>query len=184
VQKFDAAVLGGKVHSDPFEVDFARDTNAFVVQLEGLGLSDIMQLEQQEGLQGSGKLDGQIPVEITRDGIVVTQAKLAAREPGGHIQYIPTEKVAALAESNASVSMIVEALSNFQYHLMDVTSDYKTNGDLMMQVRLEGKNPGWQGGQPIHLNLNLQENIPTLLRSLQLSDELSEKVRKRYEKKK
>ena len=184
VNKFDAAVLGGKVHSEPFVLDFAQDKNAFLVQLEGLGLSDIMQLEQQEGLQGSGKLDGKIPVEITREGIIVSQAKLAAREPGGHIQYTPTDKVAALAESNTSVSMIVEALSDFQYHLMDVTSDYKTNGDLIMQVRLEGKNPGWQGGQPIHLNLNLQENIPTLLRSLQLSDELSEKVRKRYEKKK
>jgi hypothetical protein len=63
-----------------------------------------------------------------------------------------------------------------------VTTDYKPGGDLVLQVRLEGNNPQWQEGQPVHLNLNLEENIPTLLRSLQLSSEISEQVEKRYHK--
>jgi hypothetical protein len=33
------------------------------------------------------------------------------------------------------------------------------------------------------LNLNLEENILTLLRSLQMSDDISERVRKRYQTK-
>jgi hypothetical protein len=78
--------------------------------------------------------------------------------------------------------MIVDALSNFQYHILDVTSDYKPGGDLSLQVHLEGENPDWQSGQPIHLNLNLEENIPALLRSLQLSDEITNRVRKSYQK--
>jgi len=98
------------------------------------------------------------------------------------IQYGPPAKIAALAESNTSVGMMVKALSNFQYQVLDVKSDYKAGGDLLLQVRLEGKNPDWQRGRPVNLNLNLQENIPALLRSLQLSDEISEQVRKRYQK--
>lgn len=78
--------------------------------------------------------------------------------------------------------MMVKALSNFQYQVLEVNSDYQAGGDLLLKVRLEGKNPDWQGGQPVNLNLNLQENIPALLRSLQLSDEISEKVRKHYQK--
>jgi len=175
-------LLGGRARSDPFELDFSREKNAFVVQLEQIGLNEIMQLEQQEGLQGSGKLDGQIPVEISSAGVVVNHGKLAARVPGGNIRYTPTAKVAAMAQSNSSVNMIVKALSDFQYEVLDVDADYNPAGDLKLQVRIEGKNPDWQKGQPVHLNLNLEENIPTLLRSLQLSSEISDRVQKRYQK--
>lgn len=182
VQQFNAQLLGGRAHGGPFELDFGRDKNAFVVQLEQLDLHEIMQLEKQEGLVGSGKLDGQIPIDISSQGIVVTQGKITAREPGGEIRYTPTPKVAAMAQSNQGVGMMVKALSDFQYNLLEVNTDYKPGGDLVLQVRLEGHNPEWQKGQPIHLNLNLQENIPTLLRSLQLSDEISTQVQKRYQK--
>jgi hypothetical protein len=91
--------------------------------------------------------------------------------------------VLILAEANPSVKMVVEALSNFQYQVLDVTSDYKPGGDLNLQIRLEGENPDWQEGQPVHLNLNLEENIPALLRSLQLSGEITERVREQYQDK-
>ena len=182
VKKFSAALLGGKALSGPFTLDFARDKNAFVVQLEHISLNEIMLLEQQEGLQGSGVLDGQIPITISAEGIAVANGQLSARAPGGVIRYTPTQKVATLAQTNSGVNMIVAALSNFQYQVMNVSSDYKPKGDLSLQVHLEGKNPDWQKGQPLHLNLNLQENIPTLLRSLQLSDEINERVRKHYQK--
>lgn len=180
MKRFAMELLGGKASSEPFELDFSRDKNAFVLQLDSIALHEIMKLEQQEGLQGGGLLDGQLPIEISGEGLVVTQGKLAAREPGGYISYAPTAKVAAMAQSNQSVGMMVKALSNFQYQVLEVNTDYKPGGDLTLKVRLEGNNPEWQGGQPVHLNLNLQENIPTLLRSLQLSDEISEGVSKRY----
>ena len=182
VQKVKAQLLGGSAHTGSFELDFARDSNAFVVQLEHIGLSEIMQLEQQEGLEGSGILDGHIPVTLTHEGIAVADGELSARAPGGVIRYTPTQKVTALAQTNPSVNLVVDALSNFQYQVMKVNSDYKPKGDLNLRVHLEGKNPDWQKGQPLHLNLNLQENIPVLLRSLQLSDEISERVRKHYQK--
>jgi hypothetical protein len=181
IQKFATELLGGRAHSEPFQFDFGRDKNQFMVQLEQISLNDIMKLEQQEGLQGTGVLDGQLPIEITREGIEVRHGQLSVRAPGGDIRYLPTEKVLTLAQANPSVKMIVEALSNFQYDVLDVISDYKPEGDLTLQIHLEGKNPDWQSGQPVHLNLNLEENIPALLRSLQLSDEITERVRKSYQ---
>ena len=183
VQQINAQLLGGLARSGPFELDFGREKNTFVVQLEQIGLNEIMKLEQQQGLAGSGLLDGQIPIEISSAGIVVTQGQLTARAPGGSIRYTPTAKVAALAQSNPSVNIVVKALSNFQYHLLDVNTNYQPGGELNLQVRLQGKNPDWQEGQPVHLNLNLEENILTLLRSLQMSDDISERVRKRYQTK-
>jgi hypothetical protein len=183
IETFTAELLGGRAKAEPFKLDLGREKNQFLVKLEGIQLNDIMQLEQQEGLVGTGLLDGEIPVEITRKTIEVAQGKLSARAKGGTIRYVPTEKVLILAEANPSVKMVVEALSNFQYQVLDVTSDYKPGGDLNLQIRLEGENPDWQEGQPVHLNLNLQENIPALLRSLQLSGEITERVRKQYQDK-
>jgi hypothetical protein len=180
VQKVGAELLGGKARSGPFELGLGKGQSRFVAQLEGIGLNDIMQLERQEGLQGSGILDGRIPVTITRHGIQVAQGRLTARAPGGDIRYLPTGRVLSLAQSNPNMKMVVDALSNFQYHKLEVTSDYKPDGNLALQVRLEGKNPDWQAGQPVNLNLNLEENIPALLRSLQLSSEITERVRKYY----
>lgn len=181
VKTFSAELLGGRARSGPFELDFGRANNAFVVQLEQIDLHEIMQLEQQEGLQGSGRLDGQLPIEIAGTAIVVPHGQLSAVAPGGNIRYTPTPKVATMAQSNASLKMVVNALSDFQYHLLDVIADYQAGGNLALQVRLQGKNPAWQRGQPIHLNLNLEENIPALLRSLQLSSEISEQLQKRYQ---
>ncbi len=182
VKKFTADLLGGKAQSEPFQLDFGQDKNLILVKLEHINLHNIMQLEQQASLQGTGVLDGRIPIEITRGNIEVAHGSLSARTPGGIIRYLPTEKVALMAKTNPSVKMVVDALSNFQYHVLEVTSDYKPTGDLNLQVHLEGENPGWQAGQPVHLNLNLEENVPALLRSLQLSGEITERVRKQYEK--
>ena len=182
VQKFNAELLGGHARTEPFELNFGKDKNTFVLELEHISLNEIMLLEQQDGLQGSGMLDGQIPLTITPEGIAVAKGQLSARAPGGIIRYTPTPKVSVLAQENPSVDIIVKALSDFHYQVMNVNSSYLPNGDLSLQVHLEGMNPGWQAGQPIHLNLNLQENIPTLLRSLQLSDEISERLRKHYDK--
>ena len=182
VKKLTADLLGGKAQSEPFQLDFGQDKNQILVKLEHINLHDIVQLEQQASIQGTGVLDGQIPIEITRGSIEVAHGSLSARTPGGIIRYLPTEKVSILAKTNPSVKMVVDALSNFQYHVLEITSDYKPTGDLSLQVHLEGENPDWQAGQPVHLNLNLEENIPALLRSLQLSGDITERVRKQYEK--
>lgn len=182
LQKFSAELLGGRAYTGPFALDFTRNKNAFVVQLEHIGLHEIMLLERQEGLEGSGLLDGSIPVTVSDKGIEVVHGRLAVRAPGGIIRYMPTPKVVGLAQVNPSVKIVVDALSNFHYQVMNVRGDYKTTGDLDLQVQLEGSNPEWQAGQPVHLNLNLQENIPALLRSLQLSGEISERLRQHYQK--
>ena len=179
VNNFEAYMLGGRAHAQDFDFDTLADKNSFVVQFKGLGLRYLLELERQEGLYGDGQLDGQIPIEINKGEILIHEGKLTARKPGGVIKYSPTVDVAELAKSNPSVGMMLQALSNFKYDVLDVTTQYKPGGDLDLKLRLQGQNPQWQNGQPINLNLNVQENIPALLRSLQLSGEISEKLKKR-----
>ncbi|MDP6650766.1 MAG: YdbH domain-containing protein, partial [Gammaproteobacteria bacterium] len=71
--------------------------------------------------------------------------------------------------SNPSVQLVNDALSNYQYRTLDTEVYYDDNGDLTMAVQLQGINPDLNGGQPINLNVNISNNIPSLLRSLQAS---------------
>ena len=44
---------------------------------------------------------------------------------------------------------------------------YDDEGDLVMKMRLSGVNPEMDPNQPVILNLNVENNIPDMLRSLQ-----------------
>lgn len=182
-----AHLLGGLVSSEPARLQPGSDNAPIIVIAEGLRLADIMRLEQEQGLEGSGLLDGRFPITLATGGISVQQGRLTARQPGGHIRYRPTDTVQNMARTNPSIKLITDALSDFQYHELEVISDYSPQGNLAMQVKLKGNNPLWQQGQPVHLNLNLEENIPTLLRSLRTADtlgnEVTERIRQGTEKK-
>ena len=50
-----------------------------------------------------------------------------------------------------------------------------------MALRLEGENPQIENGRPIHFNINIEEDIPALLTSLQLSGKVSERIQQRVQ---
>jgi hypothetical protein len=77
-------------------------------------------------------------------------------------------------------------MDNFNYTVLNSTVDYDQDGTLNLGLRLEGSSPDVQDGHPIVLNINLEEDIPALLTSLQLSgrvnEAVTEKVRNLIEK--
>jgi hypothetical protein len=184
VSDLRADLLGGRARSEPFQFDVGRQANQFTIKLENIGLQNILDLERQEGLDGTGVLDGQLPFTITRQGLQLSNGRLTARPPGGKLVYSPSESVKSSAAGNASLDQLIKVLSNFQYDVLNINSNYSTTGDLTLRAELKGQNPDWQAGQPIHLNVNLEDNIPTLLRSLQMANELSkeitESIQRRY----
>ncbi len=181
VQGLTADLLGGKIKIEPFIWRLTEDKQNFDVRLSEIELSKVIALEQQEQLDGSGVLDGRLPIEINANGIVVSNGQLNAREPGGRIRYRPNDSVKTMAESNVSIRTVAEALNNFQYDSLDATVNYSPAGDLTVAIALKGKNPDWQSGRRVHLNLNVEENVPALLRSLQLADELTGEITKRLQ---
>ena len=167
VRNVSAAVFGGRVTSEGGRLDVAHPDQTFTVKAEQLDLQQLLHLEQQKGLQGTGILDGVIPIILTPTGMQVHDGVLEARPPGGVLRYQPAlETAQEVAPADSHLSLVLQALSNFHYNALKLGVQYEEDGTLQLTARLEGKNPDWQQGRPVHFNLTVQENIPVLLKSL------------------
>jgi hypothetical protein len=150
-------------------LDIAHPDQTFTVKVEQLDLQQLLHLEQQKGIEGTGVLDGVIPVILTPTGVQVQDGILEARPPGGMLRYQPvSETTQEVAPADSQLSLVLQALSNFHYNTLRLGIQYEEDGTLKLTARLEGQNPDWQQGRPVHFNLTVQENVPALLKSLRV----------------
>jgi hypothetical protein len=170
-------LLGGMVSLANALIDPSATTHAVTLQVSGLDLNEVLRLEQQETVKGTGKLDGTLPLFISGKEITVQQGSIQGRSPGGTLHFEVDEGTAsAWAKSQPQLDLIVKSLENYHYSKLAVGVDYEKSGILKLATQLEGKNPDFRKGVPIHFNLNIEENIPALLKSLALVKDLENKI--------
>ncbi|WP_159265559.1 YdbH domain-containing protein [Marinobacter salarius] len=173
-------LLGGEVRVTPGEWQLADMPLRISLELSGIELAKLMQLYPAEGLAGSGLLQGAIPVRVGPEGVSIDAGQVQAVAPGGTLK-LPADRLKGMAQGNQAMALVVQAMENFHYSVLNSTIDYAQDGTLMLGLRLEGSSPEVRDGHPIVLNINLEEDIPALLTSLQLSgrvnDAVTEKVR-------
>lgn len=184
IRHLRAALFGGQVLSEGFRYDPAQPTHRLTLQLQNFEMQKLLNLEPQKGLEGTGLLDGMIPLVISDKRVLVQDGILEGRPPGGVIRYRPPSVAGqAVASTNPQMEMVLQALSDFHYNVLAMTVQYQEDGVLLLKTRLEGRNPGWQNGRPVHFNLNIQENIPALLKTLdtvtRVQDVLTERLERR-----
>jgi hypothetical protein len=130
-------------------------------------------------VKGTGTLDGVLPLVISGSEVEVHHGSLHARPTGGTLQMDLSEATAqSWTKSQPNLDLIVQSLQNFQYSKLEVGVDYEKTGILRLATRLEGKNPNYRNGVPIHFNLNIEENIPALMKSLSLIQDLEAHIKK------
>jgi len=173
-----ALLLGGRAIAAPFTMSLPEAAAVTSVTLEDLDLARVLALEG-EHITGTGRLDGTLPIRFSDGQISVTDGHLATRPPGGEIHLQPG---IARAITQPGLDMALSALTDFRYSLLEAAVDYSPQGDLVLGVRLEGRNPAVEHGRPIHFNLNVSENIPVLLESLRLKDEFAERIERKVQR--
>ncbi|GJL63927.1 MAG: hypothetical protein NPIRA04_25810 [Nitrospirales bacterium] len=179
ISRFSAEMFNGTISSDDFAFDMTQPRQQLTLHAQGLDLGAILNLEQQEGLQGTGLIDGTIPVTLTEKGVEVYNGRLAARQPGGTIRYQTAEGTAeTLKQTSENMNLVLQALNNFHYDELTIGADYDHNGKLLLATKIKGKNPDLHRGKPIHFNLNVEENIPALLQSLQVAKDIEGQIEK------
>ena len=174
------ALMGGQVTLTPGQWNLGAGNQLFPIKLRGLELQQLFALYPAEGLAGSGTLDGDLPMRLGQNGIEIEQGHVAARQPGGHLQF-SSERIKALGRSNPAMQLVTRSLEDFRFTTLNSAVDYDQHGTLTLGMRLEGQNPAIENGRPIHFNINLEEDIPSLLASLQLTDRVNDIITRRVQ---
>lgn len=173
-----ANLLKGRVWLKAQQLDLGKaQKQQLLLQVEGLELQELFRVYPTEGLSGKGTIDGQLPLYIDHGTVYIESGQLHARESG--VLQFQSDKIQALGKTNPAMSLVADALDDFHFNLLSSDLNYDQSGKLLLNVRLEGQNPDVEKGRPIHLNVNLEEDIPALLASIQLSGQVSEIIQKR-----
>ena len=176
-----AQTLGGRVSSPRISFDPARPSTRFMLKVDGVQLDRLLQLEQQQGLEGSGVLDGSIPITLNGKTVTIHEGHVAVRPPGGVIRFAPLDETRQmLVQAKPEMELVLRALENFRYDVLRTEVNYREDGTLSLETRLEGKNPDMTESPPVHFNLNVEENIPALLQSVQVVKDIEQRLEKAF----
>jgi len=175
VQSTTLALLGGRASIEPFTYDLATGSAEFLVTFDDLDLARLLAL-QGEQVQGSGTLDGGLPIRIDAGQPSISGGRVHADAPGGSLRV--SESLASGA-GQPGLDFALRALQNFDYSVLTTDVDYAADGDLTLAVHLEGRNPAIEKGRPIHYNVTVNQNLPVLLESLRLQEDVTRSIERR-----
>lgn len=160
-----ATAFGGTVSAGP--ANFGAEATAWTVPVEfhGISLDKLSRVYPQERIVASGSVGGRFLLSRSHEGVSIDEGHLAAESSGGTINYFPGED----ADPGKVSELALGALSDFRYDALDAAVELLPSGELTLKTQMAGNNPGWQGGRRVEFNINLQQNLHDLLRSLRLT---------------
>lgn len=196
-----ASVFKGHVSLLPFTWSLNQPAN-LAITLDKIDLNPLLhaytanQSTNQPGeLQGQGTLNGYLPVRLslvssstspssspTIKPTVSVEHGLISSTQGGQLQYRPSNS-AQLAATHSSMGSVLKVLSDFHYSELTAQVTLHPNGQLTLGFSIKGQNPAIEDGRPIHLNINIDEDLPALITSLQIANQVSQTIQKRLEQK-
>ena len=176
-----AIILEANLSVDNFKIPLKHPRGASVLHFSNLPLNNLLALEQQPSLTGTGTLAGKLPFNFIDKQLWIKNGEIHSTD-NGYIRYHANDQVRAFANTNAGLDIALNVLEDFHYKVLSINANYTPNGDLILHNKLSGKNPNWQNGQPIEFAINIEENVLQLLKALQFSDQLAEQIQKKVEK--
>ncbi len=178
VDSLSMQVLGGTIRTDPFNYSKDATATSIMVRLDSIQLALMKSLAEFDSIDIEGSVSGVLPASIIGDHIIVDKGRLESDDPGGAIRY----RAGSTGTDDSELGLVTRALSNFEYETLTSDVTYTEDGDLLLSMRLEGVNPDVDPTQPVILNLNVENNIPKMLRSLQATRSIQEILERRMNK--
>nr|WP_237060118.1 YdbH domain-containing protein [Microbulbifer sediminum] len=175
-----AELLGGSVKSESVTWNLNGEERRSQVSLAGVSLEALSNQMEADNFAASGILDMTIPLHTDAGGITVESGTVKARPPGGRLRYYGAFSPEMLA-SNPQLKMLAGALEDYDYRSLSGTLEYPPSGDMQMKLKLVGRSASVDKDRDLIINLNLENNIPAMLRSLQASRDLADALEKQLQ---
>lgn len=174
----DFEMFGGAVQSDAFSINLNQTEamqdvgDSFQLRLDGVDISEVLGLSAYNGVSATGLVNGTLPIRLKGLKPIIEGGHLNARVPGGSIRYNSGDT----ATGNQSLDLVYQALEHYRYDTLAANVDYNEAGELTLEMQLQGESPQLNNGQRINLNLNISDNIPALLQSLQAAQGITDRL--------
>ncbi len=163
LSEFSAGFMGGSIAIDNVDYDMGKKTAETELIVNNIPLQKLLDLQGVKKIYATGSIRGKIPITM-KDQLFEISAGNMDAEQTGKIVYSTTPEERAAA--NESMRLTYEALSNFLYSELISSISMAPDGQSLIRLELKGVNPSFQEGRPVHLNLNVEQNLLDLLRSL------------------
>ena len=157
----------------------ADETQGVTVQLAEIDLGAVVAIAEIEDLAVIGRFGGELRIRTDGERVWVYGAKLVTTQDGGAIRYQPGQVPAALGGGNTSVGAVLAALENFQYDTLSIGFEGELDGKIDVTVRLRGRNPGFQRGRPVELNLDFSGDVGQTVRAALFPFQISDAIQRR-----
>jgi hypothetical protein len=177
-------ILGGTFTADDFIYDLNSDTNRFMIKASDIDLAAIVKTQQLEDIEVTGRVDGTVPVVINEQGVLIEHSSFINKVREGTIRYRPATGSEQL-QQNRLTQIALDALRDFHYNHLSADVNFTPEGTLTINIQLKGTSPELDTDRPVHLNINTEQNLLSLLKSLRFAEGVSanidRKVRRQYE---
>ena len=186
VERGEWAFAGGKiVFSGAIPLDAAD--RQLELGVEGVSVEQLLAALDFDGLAGTGVLGGVTPLLMHGEQVLVTNGELHATETGV-IRFSSGEGGTALARKQPALSPVLGALENLHYDELTLTLNGDIDDRVEVKLHIRGRNPNFQQGRPVVLNVNVDLPLGSLLRAASVAasvpDEIEAQVQKAMGKEK
>ncbi|KDM89916.1 YdbH domain-containing protein [Photobacterium galatheae] len=168
LHRVSASVLGGYLSTQKVSSSSLTNIDVIPLRIQRLNLKKLMDLFDAKDIELTGILDGMLPIRIQDGKPVIQKGTLFSRSPGGILRYqqgSPIDENIKSGDTN-SLKVIAGILRNYQYDSLAIDIDYSKDGQLNASSRFKGHNPDFLHGRPVNINLNIQDDIPALIKTL------------------
>jgi len=154
------------------------------LHLANINLDTLLQQYPSADIQGSGLMNGALPFKINlqkKPFITVPNGQLSSQAPGGFLKYQPSST--GLKKTHQSMTLVLDVLEDFHYSLLSSNVTYGADNKIHLKLNLQGKNPAVESGRQVNFNIQLEEDLPALITSMQISNQVSETIKQRIQNK-
>ncbi len=172
-------ISGGRVLLRDVLFDPAAPRLDLPLEFEGLDLAELLRILDIDGLSGSGRLSGRIPIAIEGETVTIANGRLAAEAPGT-LRFESERARQVLAAAGESAELMLRALEDFRYDELSLAIDKPATADARLTLVLLGHNPDVLDGYPFRFNINLEGDTDRLVAALSQAYSLSNRVLRQF----
>ncbi len=161
IERLQAELTDGALTTDRFTITPPAIDTDLTVRVEGADLARAFELIGVTGVGGSGRIGGEIPLTVRGNRIAISGGKLTNDGPGT-VFFDASALPASMMERGDTVTLVLQALSNFAYDELALDIDKTLDGPGIVKVRLAGANPDVLDNHPFIFNISLESDFDRL----------------------